>query len=186
MFTQDPTNKIKTDMEEIVPEASAPELSRIMEIERLVKMKNHFLIRASADECKKLAARFGFVALNLLEISYNATHLGGKTIDFKVIGAIKASLVQRCSVTLKEIPEEVDDTFSFRVVHPKQEKDFELELSEYEDFEFSSDGILDLGEIAAQYLSLSVDPYPRFDAADVPMLATKKNPFDVLAQLNKP
>ena len=71
------------------------------------------------------------------------------------------------------------------MVHPKQQEDFELELSEYEDFEFSSDGILDLGEIGAQYLSLSVDPYPRFEEKDVPVLETKKNPFAVLAQLKK-
>ena len=172
-------------MEEITPEVFIPELSRIVELERLVKMKNPYTIKATDDECAKLAQRFDFVAVNAFELAYVVTHLGGKTIDFKVIGAIKASLVQRCSVTLKEIPEEIDDTFNFRVVHPKQEEDFELELSEYEDFEFSSDGILDLGEIGAQYLSLSVDPYPRFEEKDVPVLETKKNPFAVLAQLKK-
>ncbi|MES2607414.1 MAG: hypothetical protein V4544_01575 [Pseudomonadota bacterium] len=172
-------------MEEIISAAHTPELSRIVELERLVKMKTPYTIKASDEECKKLAERFDFVVLNALEFVYTATHLGGKSIDFKVIGAMKASLAQRCSVTLKEIPEEVDDMFSFRVVHPKQEKEFELELSEFEDFEFSSDGIIDLGEIGAQYLSLSVDPYPRFDSNDVPIMETKKNPFDVLAKLKK-
>ena len=172
-------------MEEIISATHTPELSRIVELERLVKMKTPYTIKASDEECKKLAERFDFVVLNALEFVYTATHLGGKSIDFKVIGAMKASLAQRCSVTLKEIPEEVDDMFSFRVVHPKQEKEFELELSEFEDFEFSSDGIIDLGEIGAQYLSLSVDPYPRFDSNDVPIMETKKNPFDVLAKLKK-
>lgn len=172
-------------MEEIKPEAYTPELSRIVELERLVKMKTPYTIKASDEECKKLAERFDFVALNAFELAYTVTHLGGKSIDFNVVGAIKASLVQRCSSTLKEIPEEVDDTFNFRVVHPKQEKDFELEISEFEDFEFSSDGIVDLGEIGAQYLSLSVDPYPKFDEADIPVLETKKNPFAILEQLRK-
>lgn len=170
-------------MEDITPVAFVPELSRIVELERLVKMKTPYTIKASAEECQKLAERFDFVSLNAFELAYTVTHLGGKSIDYNVVGAMKASLVQRCSVTLKEIPEEIDDTFSFRVVHPKQQEEFELELSEFEDFEFSSDGIVDLGEIGAQYLSLSVDPYPRFDEADVPVLETKKNPFAVLEQL---
>ena len=170
-------------MEDITPVAFVPELSRIVELERLVKMKTPYTIKASEDECKKLAERFEFVSLNAFELAYTVTHLGGKSIDYNVISAMKASLVQRCSVTLKEIHEEIDDTFSFRVVHPKQQEEFELELSEFEDFEFSSDGIVDLGEIGAQYLSLSVDPYPRFDEADVPVLETKKNPFAVLGQL---
>jgi uncharacterized metal-binding protein YceD (DUF177 family) len=172
-------------MEDIIPEAYTPELSRIVELERLIKMKNPYTIKASDEECKKLAERFDFVVLNALEFVYTATHLGGKSIDYHVIAAMKASLVQRCSVTLKEIPEEIDETFSFRVVHPKQQEEFELELSEFEDFEFSSDGIVDLGEIGAQYLSLSVDPYPKFDKADVPVLETKKNPFAVLEQLKR-
>jgi uncharacterized metal-binding protein YceD (DUF177 family) len=98
---------------------------------------------------------------------------------------MRAKLVQPCSVTLKEVPEDIDETFSFRVVHPNQEKDFEQELAEFEDFEFSNDGIIDLGEIGAQYLSLSVDPYPRFNSDDVPKMETKKNPFSALEQLRK-
>ena len=172
-------------MEDIIPETYTPELSRIVELERLVKMKTPYTIKASAEECRKLAERFDFVALSTFELAYTVTHLGGKSINFNVIGAMKASLVQRCSITLKEIPEEIDDTFSFRVVHPKQQEEFELELSEFEDFEFSSDGIVDLGEIGAQYLSLSVDPYPKFDKADVPVLETKKNPFAILEQLKE-
>lgn len=172
-------------MEEITSETYTPELSRIVELERLVKMKTPYTIKASVEECAELAERFEFVAVNGFELVYTATHLGGKAIDFNVIGAMKASLAQRCTVTLKEIPEEIDETFSFRVVHPKQQEEFELELSEFEDFEFSSDGIVDLGEIGAQYLSLSADPYPRFEDSDVPVMETRKNPFAVLEQLKK-
>lgn len=172
-------------MENITVETFVPELSRVVELERLVKMKTPYLIKATEVECAKLAERFDFVSLDLFELAYTVTHLGGKSIDFNVVGAIKASLVQRCSVTLKDIPEEIDDTFSFRVVHPKQEKELELELSEFEDFEFSEDGIVDLGEIGAQYLSLSVDPYPRFENADIPVMETNKNPFAILEQLKE-
>jgi uncharacterized metal-binding protein YceD (DUF177 family) len=148
-------------------------------------MKTPYTVKISPEEHLALAKRFGFVSLDNFELSYTVTHLGGKTIDYKVVAEMRASLIQSCSVTLKDVPEEIDDTFSFRVVHPNQEKDFEHELAEFEDFEFSSDGIIDLGEIGAQYLSLSVDPYPRFNPDDVPKIEVKKNPFSVLEQLKK-
>jgi hypothetical protein len=148
-------------------------------------MKTPFLIKASFEECQALAIRFGFISLSNFELIYTVTHLGGKTIDYKVEAEIRANLVQPCSVTLKEVPEDIDEAFNFRVVHPSQEKDFELELAEFQDFEFSIDGIIDLGEIGAQYLSLSVNPYPRFYNDDVPKMETRKNPFNILEQLKK-
>jgi hypothetical protein len=162
------------------------ELCRIVDLEKIVKLPNDYVITATKDECDALAKRFEFIRIDCLEITFHVTHLGNKNIDYKVEGRLAARLAQECSVTLKEVPEEINDTFDFRVAHPKQEKDFELELSEYEDFEFSSDGIVDLGEIGAQYLCLAVDPYPRFEKEEAPVMVTpKKNPFLVLEQLKK-
>ncbi|MDP3371348.1 MAG: hypothetical protein Q8S21_00400 [Candidatus Paracaedibacteraceae bacterium] len=174
-------------METNTPASSiVPELSRIVDLERLLQLPNGYTTKATKEECDKLAKRFDFVWLDFFDLSFKITHLGNKSIDYKVEGTIKARLAQECSVTLKEVPEDIDYSFDFRVVHPKQEKDFALELSEFEDFEFSSDGIVDLGEIGAQYLYLSIDPYPRFEKEEIVVpTEPKKNPFLVLEKLKK-
>lgn len=174
-------------MESNTPVSSiVPELSRVVELDRLLQLPNGYTIKSTKEECDKLAKRFEFVWIESFDLHFNITHLGNKSIDYKVEGTIKAKLAQECIVSLKEVPEEIDFSFDFRVVHPKQEKDFELELSEFEDFEFSSDGIIDLGEIGAQYLYLSVDPYPRFEKEEVKaQTEPKKNPFLVLEKLKK-
>ena len=42
-----------------------------------------------------------------------------------------------------------------------QDNSFKATIDDDDDVEFSLNGTIDLGEIAAQYLSLNLEPYPR-------------------------
>lgn len=164
-----------------------PEMSRIVSLESLTNRVDPYVIKATAAECDALAKRFNIVSIDFFEAHITVKWRGEKSINYDVTGVINAKLTQNCIVTLQGIPEEIDDTFDFRVVHPKQMKELTEELDEFEDIEFSEDDDIDIGEIAAQYLALSMNPYPRLAETKALSVLTpeprKKNPFSVLASL---
>ncbi len=165
------------------------ELSRMASLELLTKRVDPFVIKATPDECKALAKRFHIVSIDFFEAEITVKWRGGKSIDYDITGRLKARLVQSCIVTLQDIIENIDDTFDFRVVHPKQMEELTDELDEFQDIEFAEDDNIDLGEIVSQYLALSMDPYPRLQETPELSILTpstqKKNPFAVLGSLKK-
>jgi hypothetical protein len=61
-------------------------------------------------------------------------------------------------------------------------------MDEWDDVELVDDGAIDIGELAVQYLSLSLDPYPRKPDASWPATgaeAEPASPFAVLRGLKK-
>lgn len=93
-----------------------------------------------------------------------------------VKGKINARLAQKCVVTDEPVEEEVSDNFeswfsddnqalSFakakRERMTRKERNEQPILEEEEDPEPIIDGKIDLGELVIQYLSLSLNPYPR-------------------------
>jgi uncharacterized metal-binding protein YceD (DUF177 family) len=165
------------------------EFSRVASLELLTKRVDSLAMKATPVECEALAKRFHIVSIDFFEAEVSVKWRGGKSINYDVTGRLKARLTQSCIVTLQDIVENIDGTFDFRVVHPKQMEELTEELDEFQDIEFSEDDNVDLGEIAAQYLALSMDPYPRLkETAELSILTPstpKKNPFAALASLKK-
>lgn len=135
----------------------------------------------------------------LFELKRNSV---SKVIQIK--GKIKASLDQKCVVSMESVPEHVEDEFESWYAEPNQAVSFakakrerlsekereELPmLEEHDDPETVIDGKIDLGELAVQNLSLALNPYPRCENAtyesNVPPMGDEPegvydNPFSAL------
>ncbi len=94
----------------------------------------------------------------------------------QVTGKITATVNQKCVVSTEPVPEKIEDEFESWYAEPNQavsfakakrermtekEREEQPMLEEYDDPETVIDGKVDLGELAVQYLSLSLNPYPR-------------------------
>ncbi len=93
-----------------------------------------------------------------------------------VHGIIDAVIYQKCVITGDPVIEYVEDSFDAWFAEPnntvsftkvKRERSLPVEgneqpmLEEYEDPENIIDGVIDLGELVTQHLSLAINPYPR-------------------------
>lgn len=108
---------------------------------------------ASESERAALAARFGIASVDALRVDYTISEddtPGTARLD----GRLHADVTQLCTVTLAPVAQSLDEAFSVVLVDGPSEP-------EDEDFEFLSDGTVDVGEVAAQYLAVALDPYPR-------------------------
>ncbi len=157
-------------------ETSAPvaEFSRLLAAETVeaTARKDHF--EATIEECKALAKRFDLESLHFFRVDFTLKRQKDGTI--KVQGMLEAALVQRCVVSLDPVPTELVDHFEalFTETGPDageggRHKDSELIDFEQEDTpEIIENGVIDLGELAAQHLSLAMDPFPRRVDAEIP------------------
>lgn len=172
-----------------------PDFSRPVNVERLPDLGRHWTVEPTAEEAAALAERFGLIGLKALKgVLHVKPFAGGNML--KVTGTMTASIQQNCVVTLQpltsDLSEEIERVFSFNA--PK-ELPLEVEWT-MEDDDLPDpvvDGMIDLGEIVAEQLALSIDPYPRAEgvAFAVPDAVSgvtanepeKENPFSVLAGL---
>jgi len=98
-----------------------------------------------------------------------------------ISGTITGAVEQKCVVTLEPVHKEIHEEFeawyadSSQAVSfarakrdrlSPQDKEEQPILEEHEDPEPIIDGKIDIGEIATQYLSLALDPYPRSENAE--------------------
>lgn len=105
---------------------------------------------------------------------------GGHTV--KVTGHFKAEIVQECVITLAPVHSILEDDFeAWYADHEKAipfnrakrhmktiEEGAEIQiLEEKDDPEALVNGQIDLGEVVIQFLSLSIDPYPRAESVRV-------------------
>ncbi len=170
-----------------------PEFSRLISIEGITpdKLRDES-VEATEAECAALAKRFDLRSLSGFKASLGIRRVSGGTIH--VTGDFQAEVVQACVVSLRDVPSIVKghfETFFTESDDPKADG-IEFSTEDGEDAaEMISDGMIDLGEVAAQYLALELDPYPR--APGVSLAAqlaeagapAKSNPFQVLEGLKK-
>ncbi|MGD9510671.1 MAG: DUF177 domain-containing protein [Geminicoccaceae bacterium] len=150
-------------------------------------------LAASAAECGLLARRFELVDLTRLEGDVRVVPMAG--VDtLHVSGHLSADVVQSCVVTLDPVSARVETDFDrlfSRDVPDEVEGEVEID-PEAEAPEPLVGGMLDLGEILAEELSLALDPYPRSPEADR-LLAeqqddadeTRRSPFATLDSLRR-
>lgn len=173
-------------------EINNKEFSRIVAVERINNTSAEYNIEANQQEKEALSVRFSLVAINSLKANFIISRAEERD-GYLIKGTVFADVVQSCIVTLADVPARLD--FLIEVIACKQRAiqnttaDHLLDLEE-EDIEFiDENGCIDIGEIAAQYLSLNLDPYPR--ASGVPAARSNepsdepdtKNPFLVLQKL---
>jgi len=117
-------------------------------------------LTATAEECARLASRFGLVAVHALKASLSLEAVGDNVC---ATGKFTADIVQTCAVSGDELPVSLAENLSFRFVPEAEWADedadeIELEADQLDDIPYDGTSF-DLGEAVAQSLALAIDPY---------------------------
>ncbi|MEZ0262848.1 MAG: DUF177 domain-containing protein [Alphaproteobacteria bacterium] len=166
------------------------EFSRPIAIEGITPDKTRQeKVEATAQECAALCKRFDLRGLeNFKATIYIRRVEGGEVVH--VSGKLKADVIQTCVVSLQDVHAHVENEFETFFSENAPEDDEIVDGNE-DAPELLRNGMLDLGEVAAQYLSLGLDPYPRAPgvslAAQLQELGgeVRNSPFAVLQGLKK-
>lgn len=173
-----------------MPQRFAPEFSRPVTVDELdtgVEVRRE--IEANESELAALAARLGLPKLDGLSAEITLRRLSGGPL-ISASGRLQAELVQNCVATLAPVcsclDEKIEETFAPEGYRPGNDEDGE------DPPEVFDGHVIDVGEIAAQLLSVLLDPYPRApDAAQAPVavgtldVSERRRPFGGLAELLK-
>ena len=123
----------------------------------------HFKLSADEHIRAELAKTAGLRALPRLEASFEVNRHGGEGLH--VIGEVTATIGQNCVVTLEpmetELRESVDLVFMPPAAAAAKCNETTMRLHEREPPDALSDGSVDLGAVATEFLLLGIDPYPR-------------------------
>ena len=166
-----------------------PPFSRPFAVSELRDTGHEIAITARPDERQALAAMDGLAAISRLEADFRIARRG--RIGLSVIGRVRASVTQTCVISLELFEAEVSEPISVRYDLKRQETpDLEaaaFEIGDADPPELVVDGRIDLGALAAEFLALALDPYPRKPGAvlvsvPVPAEPPKSFPFTELKQ----
>ncbi len=163
-------------------------------------------LRLEAGESVRqaLARRFGILAVLALRAELRVEP-GFEAGHFEVAGRLWAEVEQSCVVSLDPVRETMDVGFERGFAPPEAVAAIlaaEPELADDESAWLDPDaidppdpiegGMIDLGELVAEELALSLNPYPRKPDAELPAgftpdieVEAKVSPFAVLSQLKK-
>ena len=146
-----------------------------------------------ADENTRAAVAhaIGLRALPRFAASLDVSRQGRDGL--RVVGRVSATVGQDCVVTLEPIENEIDEAVDLAfapAVAPEasDESDVHSQVVADDAPEPLVGGMIDLGEVATEFLSLGLDPYPRkADAAFATPAAEDDtpHPFAALAALKK-
>ena len=167
------------------------EFSRPVRLERIGRKTLEQSIAASEDECRATASRLQIAALSRLSARFELEP--AKDGIIAVTGTLEASVTQICVVGGESFDTEVSEPIRSRFTTDSALLEpFDIDkidaMDEWDDIELVEGGAIDLGELAVQHLSLSLDPYPRKPDAEWhdPGASPKPaSPFAVLQGLKK-
>jgi uncharacterized metal-binding protein YceD (DUF177 family) len=178
-----------------------PEWSHRVDVETISQRPTKLSILADESARKDLARRLRLRSIDSLVADFSLEREIGSMV-IHVEGHVKAKIVQNCISTGEPVYESIDESFESWFADPSQavpfvkarrerlvkgEREMEL-LPERDDPEIVENGVIDIAEIATQYMSLGINSYPR--VGDVPPIGdevsvqvvgpARKNPFDAL------
>ena len=122
-----------------------------------------YRVDLSADERTRqaIAVTAGLRELPRLDAAFDVTRSGHDGL--RVRGQVSATVGQICVVTLEPIDSELTETFDL-VFKPAPaalaDEDVSADIGA-EEIETLAEGTVDLGALAAEFLILGLDPYPR-------------------------
>lgn len=170
---------------------TTPEFSRPVRLDDIGPQGIDMEIAASARERELLADRFSLQRIDGLVASVQLRRFdgGGKV---RLTGRLEASVVQTCVVSLEPVDEtvsqEIDIVFE-RVPEGASAREVVLDMAE--DVEPLEGDTLDVGEVVAEELALSLNPYPRRPDLELELGPTRRDeeapsgPFEKLARLKR-
>jgi uncharacterized metal-binding protein YceD (DUF177 family) len=164
-----------------------PEFSRPFIVDRLGATPLDETISATREERDRLGKRLGLAAIDQLAAVITLRRSDAAGI-IHVSGRLEADVAQTCIVTLAAFPCHVEDSFDVDFGTEPADPGAEIVLDlENEPPEPIIDGVIDLGELVTQYLSLALDPYPRAPGVSFePVMVAEDeslSPFAVLRNL---
>lgn len=130
-----------------------PEFSKIITVDESVIGK-YFEIEASYEELSATAQRFGFYGIESLCIKYIIVPHNIIDDAYFLSAEIRSRVIRFAIKDNKEI-NDVNEKFEIVILNKTPSKVL-LNSLENMDVEIISNGLLDIGEIAAQYLSLCI------------------------------
>lgn len=149
-------------------ESKASPIAYPVNIARLPARGMLVKIEADVDQRAALASEHGLRAVERFRAELEVT--SWKRGGVKVVGRVRAAIVQDCIVTLDPLEASVDEEISAifvpegsKLALPKTSAEGEILLdAEGEDGPelFSGDSI-DVGQLAEEHFALGIDPYPR-------------------------
>lgn len=178
-------------------EAKNPEFSYFVNVNDVPAREKKFKLEASSEECDALSKRFDLVSIRDFH-AHLVMKNEGRSRGITMVGKLNAVVIQVIGQQSEGQEHVVDDTINIRFLPEERitpELDEEnLMTLDSEDLEPMPEDRFDLGELMAQYLALSVDPYLSDDfrlsqAEPMPGVSfnepelKKPNPFAVLSDL---
>jgi uncharacterized metal-binding protein YceD (DUF177 family) len=160
------------------------ELHRPFMIGQVPALGTDVLVEATPAECSALALRMGVPEVRDVRCRFHLNRLSNTIVS--ATGVLSARVVRTCVISAEDFEASVEESFSVRFVplgteqdDPDPESDDEIP---YEN------GLLDLGEAAAEQLGLGLDPYPRAPNAELPEIEEEPepHPFAALGRLQRP
>lgn len=166
-------------------------------------------LQPETDEIQALTAFLNIESIENVQAEFTLTQAKG-AYNVQVEGRVQAKVNQLCVITLDPISSQVDESFEayyadytaavpFSAAKKALYAKFGMAeipvLDEKDDPEPMERGMIDLGELATQYLSLAVDPYAQKEGAvnedaaayllDEAEQRNAENPFAALKGLMK-
>lgn len=174
------------------PEFSRPVVAATVESDG-IDMK----IKAEQGELTKLAERFGILGIERLEARIRLYPKGDLIF---LEGHLTADVTQACVVSLEPVPQHIDADFTrsygeegaIAKALADLEDGIDLDAPDDDEPDAIENGMIDVGEAAAEELALQLDPFPRKPGASLensPFLdgpgdeEGKPHPFAGLAKL---
>lgn len=159
-----------------------PELTRPVRLRHIGAAGVSYTVVATETECRDLAVRLKIPAVLALRCEFDLEPPNGAFVEAS--GQLVARVVQCCVVSLEEFEQEVVERFEIRFVPDGAvSDDFNPDLPDDVPY---SEGVIDLGEAAAEQLALALDPYPRKpDVGDGGIGAAQSLPFNLLGKLRE-
>jgi uncharacterized metal-binding protein YceD (DUF177 family) len=133
--------------------ALEPEFSRPIEVSRIPIAGSMESIAADATEREAVARRLGLPAIAAIEADVVLSRWRGEGV--KVMGRFVAEVEQVCVVTLDPFRARVSEPIERYFLPSARGADLEADIDPLEN------GVIDLGELVVESLSLALDPYPR-------------------------
>jgi uncharacterized metal-binding protein YceD (DUF177 family) len=148
--------------------SDSQEFSRFVEADSVGTHRMERRISANPEERAALAKRFDLVGIDRLDAVFSLKRAGGGVIH--VGGELEAEVIQSCVVTLAPVPAKLVEAFSadFADEDRRRPEEPDLDFAADDPPEPIRNGHIDLGELAAEQLSLALDPYPRAPGAAIP------------------
>lgn len=143
------------------------EFSRIVLFDEIGATGAKYHVEAKEEECRLLAERFQLVAIHYLKADFELFH-DSEPGCYRIEGKVFGDVIQSCVATLKDVPAQVHVIVNMLLrpsIEENKDEEFIIDLEDERDIEFYTSESIDLGETAAQYLYLNLDPFPHAPGA---------------------